>query len=430
MDQPSGVRYFVLGVTTWSAVMLYLDRVCISFTERYIREELCLSKNEMSWILGGFFLAYALGQVPSGWLADRFGARIMLTIYMVLWSLFTGLTGLANGFLAVFACRMMFGVAQAGGYPTSAGLLTRWMPFSRRGAASSVVALGGRVGGTVAQILTGYLIVFGWRCVMQIYCVAGLAVALLYWLITRDRPSEHPLCNPAELALLECDQGTQSPQRTERIAPLPLRSMLASTTLWLSCLSQFMTNLAWVFLITWLPRYFEEVHRVEPTLRGWLAGTPIFVGWFGMLSGGWLTDRLVSVVGLRWGRGLPMALSRFVAMAAFLVCLTHPSPWVATAALSLVAFSTDLGIGAVWAFLQDVGGRHVGSVLGWTNMWGNFGAAVSPWILNRMVEKSASWDAAFVTCAAAFFVSGVAAFGVDATRSIGVTDHRPPVGRR
>jgi nitrate/nitrite transporter NarK len=179
-----------------------------------------------------------------------------------------------------------------------------------------------------------------------------------------------------------------------------------------------MTNVAWVFLATWLPRYLDEVHEVEPTVRGWMAGTPIIIGWFGMLLGGWLTDRLVRVFGLRWGRGLPMSVSRFVAMAAYLICLLQPSPWIATAAFALVAFATDIGIGATWAFLQDVGGRHVGSVLGWTNMWGNFGAALSPWLLNWMIGDSRNWDAAFLTCAGAFLLSGLAALGVDARQRV------------
>ena len=109
-----------------------------------------------------------------------------------------------------------------------------------------------------------------------------------------------------------------------------------------------------------------------------------------------------------------MGLSRLVAMAAYLVCLLPLSAWAATAAFAVVAFATDLGIGAAWAFKQDVGGRHVGSILGWGNMWGNFGAAVSPLLLNGMVESSHNWNAAFLTCAAAYFVAGVAALGIDA----------------
>jgi ACS family glucarate transporter-like MFS transporter len=410
------VRLLVVGVTTLSAVILYLDRYCISFAERYMTRELGLTDEEMSWILGSFFLAYAAAQVPSGWLADRFGPRRMLALYVAAWSLFTGLTSFATGFVTLLACRVAFGLAQAGAYPTSAGLLTRWMPFSHRGAASSVVACGGRIGGTIAQVLTGYLIVFGWQSVMQIYCVAGILVALLFWLIVRDRPREHSWCNLSEVRLI--DGARADLEKPTAVGSVPMRQILLSTTLWLSCLSQFMTNLAWVFLATWLPRYLEEVHGVEAKLRGWLAGAPIFVGWFGILSGGWLTDRLVPKIGLRWGRGLPMALSRFVAAAAYLTCLLNPSPWSATVAFALVAFATDIGIGATWAFLQDVGGRHVGSVLGWTNMWGNFGAALSPWLLNKIVQNTHTWDAVFFTCAVAFFASGAAALGVDATRRI------------
>ena len=419
--QPSAVRYLVVGVTTLSAVLLYLDRFCISFTESYIKKELHLDNGQMSLILGTFFLAYGLGQVPSGRLADRFGARMMLTTYILLWSLFTGLTGLANSFLAILLCRFVFGVAQAGGYPTSAGLLTRWMPFSRRGAASSVVALGGRMGGTIAQVLTGYLIVLGWRPVMLIYSAAGLVVAALFWIISRDHPSNHPACNAAEVALITGDRLSDAPATTGQIDAVPMEQMLRSVSLWLSCASQFMTNMAWVFLATLLPRYLEDVHKVAAPLRGWLAGTPIFIGWFGMLCGGWLTDRLVHAVGLKWGRRLPMALSRFAAMLAYLACLMPQSPWTVTAAFAMVAFSTDIGIGATWAFLQDVGGRHVGSVLGWTNMWGNFGAFLSPILLNWVV-KHYSWNAAFLTCAAAFLVSGVAALGIDATKPIDQAD--------
>jgi nitrate/nitrite transporter NarK len=84
----------------------------------------------------------------------------------------------------------------------------------------------------------------------------------------------------------------------------------------------------------------------------------------------------------------------------------------------MVAFATDLGVAAVWAFCQDVGGRHVGSVLGWGNMWGNLGAAISPPLLNQMIGKDGSWDLAFAVCAFSFLVSGIAALGIDATQPI------------
>ena len=82
-------------------------------------------------------------------------------------------------------------------------------------------------------------------------------------------------------------------------------------------------------------------------------------------------------------------------------CLLHPSPWLATLAFSVVAFSTDIGTSSVWAFNQDIGGRYTGSVLGWGNMWGNFGAAVSPLVLGRILGENGNWDGVFARIAAA-----------------------------
>lgn len=109
-----------------------------------------------------------------------------------------------------------------------------------------------------------------------------------------------------------------------------------------------------------------------------------------------------------------MGASRLVAMLAYLLCLFDPSPWMAVACLSLVAFGTDLGVGATWAYCQDVGGRNVGAVLGWGNMWGNFGAAIAPPLMVWIVGTSENWEAAFAACAAAFLISALAGLGIDA----------------
>jgi nitrate/nitrite transporter NarK len=515
------------------AVLLYLDRICLSISERYIKEDVGLSDNQVSFLLSAFFWTYALAQVPSGWLSDRFGGRRVLTAYIVLWSVFTGLLGVANSFLLLVVFRLGCGLSQAGAYPTSAALLSKWAPLRSRGLASGIVSTGGRLGGFLAPLLTAYLMVAfvpidtssrlapgdldigefsraltreegptaaldrrirsalpsdlasqqpdalvtaldevlvrddlassidvenlelspegrqlaaipagyrsaeqqhrlnrlileaaypkairkiygkGWRPVMLIYGMAGIVVAALFWLGVRDRPELHPSCNAAEVALIaEGRPVVSSPRAT--LDGIPLEPMLRNRSLWLSCVSQFMTNFGWVFIITWMPRYLEEVYSVPVKERGWMTSVPILVGMVGMLSGGPLTDRLTRALGLRWGRGLPLSLTRFVAMAAFLACLLVRSPWQATVALSIMAIGTDLGTPALWAFNQDIGGRHVASVLGWGNMWGNLGAAVSPLVLNWVKGPTARWDLCFLACAAAFFVAGIVSLGIDA----------------
>lgn len=412
--RPTRVRFVVVALATLSAIFLYLDRICLSFTERYITQDLGLSSTQASWLLSAFFWTYALAQVPSGWLGDRFGVRNVLAAYIVGWSLFTGLMGVAHSFAALLVFRFGCGLAQAGAYPTSASLLSKWVPFSGRAGASGVVATGGRIGGALAQGLTAYLLLTlgGWRPVMFVYGAAGVLVAFLFWLGVRNRPGLHPGCNAAEVALIE--HGRPAGSSTQgAVGGLPLRYLVRSRSLWLSSISQFGTNFGWVFVITWFPRFLLEVYQVPVLERGWMTSLPLLVSMAGMLAGGWVTDWLTKPLGLRWGRALPMGLTRFVCAAAFVACLGSDSAWGVTIALCVMTISTDLGVPAVWAFKQDVGGRHVGSVLGWGNMWGNLGAAVSPVVLNEMVELG-GWNACFLTCAAAFLLSGVAALGVDA----------------
>jgi len=210
---------------------------------------------------------------------------------------------------------------------------------------------------------------------MFVYGIAGVAVAGLFWFVFRNSPVEHPSCNRAEQALIS---GSRTPAAMSTAQPFPGREILRSRSLWLSSVSQFTTNAAWLFFVTSLPRYLMEVYQVPILERGLMVSIPALAGIVGMFLGGKLTDVLTRAVGLRWGRALPMGLTRFLAALAYLACLWIDTPWMATIAFALGFFSVDLGVSAVWAFMQDVGGKYVGAILGWGNMWGNVGAAVAP----------------------------------------------------
>lgn len=420
-----------------TAVALYLDRVCISevLKHKSVLEELGLSAAQTDFTLSAFFWSYALLQVPSGWLSDRFGARYVLAGYVLAWSLCTGLTGLATGFVGLAMLRMGIGVAQAGAYPTAGAILSRWMPFHERATASAVVAFGGRVGGAMAPYLTAVLIELcsGWRPVMLLYGLAGTLTAVAFWLVFRERPSDHPRCNEAERALVapparsagvagEVSPGTCAMGRTNATADRPrifgtLVRLAASHNMWLMCLLQFTTNVGWVFLITKLADYLNNVKKVPNVTGGLMVSVVLVVGMLGMLLGGPLADRAVRWWGLRWGRAIPLAGSRFLAAVGYVGLLYFEDPWAETACLALVALATDLGVPACWAYMQDVAGRLVGMILGWGNMWGNFGAAISPILIGAVLRRwdtNGDWSEAFWVMLAAFVVSGLAALGIDA----------------
>ncbi len=574
-EHPTRIRHVVVASASVMAVLLYLDRFCISFVEMYIQEDLRLTNTQTGWMLSAFFWTYALGQVPSGWLSDRFGSRLMLTLYVLTWSVFTGLSGAVSSFAALLVLRLGFGFGQAGAYPTASGMVSKWVPFSQRGTASGIIALGGRMGAFLALFVSGYLLVAltpwdtrttlipddimngpllchelhtsaeitkplddlrqrclaelsnggrsivdrygriysnaltvarkkmqsagknpdgavpkvsplapadlqilvddfntiiqarrffrlndieakgvsvekeaqrllkqstepddrqvqranrlvvealhrncvkklycaGWRFMMFVYASLGIFVAALIWRNCHTTPTEHPKCNLAEAALVS---GSKVMDPPKKVSGVPLRELLASRSMWCSCVSQWFTNIGWGFLMTWAPRYYTSVHNVSIEQRALLASIPPLLGWAGMLAGGALTDVAVRRFGLRWGRALPISLSRFVAMGAYIICLFDPSAAVCAVLFSTVAFATALGAAAAWAFTQDVGGRHVGSVLGWGNMWGNLGMAITPPLLIWVVGDAENWNNAFMVCAAAFFLSGVSAMGINA----------------
>jgi nitrate/nitrite transporter NarK len=255
-----------------------------------------------------------------------------------------------------------------------------------------------------------------WRSIVMIYGLLGVVIGIPFWLLFRNRPEEHPRCNEAEVALIRGPYAVK-PSHSRKLDAIPWSRIILSLSVWCCCLVQIFTNIGWTFIVTWMPRYLQEVHQVPLTERAVMTSLPMICGIVGNFLGGWLTDAVTHRFGLRLGRSLPVAFTRFLAAAAFAMCLFSNSAWGFTILMCVMAFSVDLGIASTWAFNQDIGGRYVATVLGWGNMWGNLAAGVSPMLLNYTIEK-VSWYATFVTCAGCFVAAGAIAFGINATISI------------
>ncbi len=434
--RPSAVRIFVAALLTLMACLLYLDRYAVGIASEAMRADLKMTQTQMSWFLSAFFWSYALSQVPAGWLSDQFGPRVMLTAYILGWSLFTGLMGITTTVALVLLLRFLFGAAQAGAYPVCSGMIRSWFPISQRGTASSIVAMGGRSGAVLAPILTAALMnafTGKWQLVLILYGLAGILVALAFAWVCRDSPDEHPQCNDAERSLISADTPVTSAKTTgAHRQAFPLIPVLSSLSLWGNSLTQFFTNIGWLFVVTWLPRYLGDVHQVPLQEQAVMTAIPTAAGMAGMLCGGWWTDVAARRFGLKWGRRLPIVATRIIAACGYGFCLfmglqfvpdpeTRWLPWSIIAGLSVATFSCDLGVPAMWAYSQDVGGKHTASIMGWANMYGNFGAAVAPLLYNVILGEKptlAQWNTLFGFCVAVFALSCVTALVIDATRPI------------
>lgn len=411
------VRYQIIAASTLAAVMLYLDRVCIAEIAKLdeFRDSLSMTETQIGSIMSAAYLTYALSQVPAGWLSDRFGARKMLPLYICVWSLCTFATGLATGFVMLLVFRLMFGIAQAGCYPTAGSLIRRWIEAPRRGTASSIVSFGGRIGGALAPLLTVWLLrgELSWRHVLFLYGALGFGVALYFWWVCRETPDEHPACDVDERQLIRGDRPANVSERAAEFPPI--WELLTSGSMWLMCILQYGLNTGWVFLVTWLPKYLKEVKHMDPTVGGMMSTIVLAAGVIGMLCGGPLTDFAARRLGPRWGRTLPMVVCYAIAVITYIACTRMESAVAFIVAASLIAFVTDLSVPSIWAFMQDVGGKNTAAFFGWGNMWGNLGAATTPLLVPIVLENWDSnhdWHEAFWLFSCGYLVAALCALAI------------------
>jgi sugar phosphate permease len=429
---PTRVRYLVVALCVGMSILLYLTRFALSPATDAILRELELTKEQFGRTYFVFFFAYALMQVPAGWLSDNFGARGTLALYVLGWSLATVCLGFANGLVAISIARLLLGVTQAGAYPAAASLLKRWIPATGRGRANSSVSMGGRAGGLIAFFFTPILmLVVGqwlgwetgrWRLVFVFYGSLGFLWAGLFWWLFRDSPSLHPWCNAAEANLIDASQANA--KRPSRLS-LPVEAMLRSPEVWLLCVFNCAVNVGWIFLVSWLPQYLIETYGDYVTehigdkviVAGMMTALTGLAGICGGLLGGTATDFLVHAYGLRWGRRLPAIGAGCVACCLYLLAPRLPNVWLFVGVMIAISFTIDFGLGASWASYQDIGGRNVASVLGVGNMCGNFGAATFAWLIGLLAEND-RWNTVFLISGAAMLVNATCWLFFDASRPV------------
>ena len=412
--RPTRVRYGVLGLTLALTAVAYLDRVCIATAAPVMKTDLGLSDAQMGYVFSAFTLAYALFEVPSGWLADRFGPRLMLTRIVVWWSALTAATGTVGGFGSLVAVRFLFGAGEAGTFPSLARAYARWLPSSERGRAFGLAVMAGALGGAATQPLVVVLLErIQWRLSFAVFGVVGFAWAVVWFWWFRDDPHHHDAVNVAELAHIGC------PPPIAHTA-VPWRHVVHSRTLLMVCLMYGGAIYGWYFYITWLPTYLLRARGFDLTQVGWLAALPLLSIAAGVLAGGWISDVLVRRWGGRAGRRTPGMVGLPLAAAAVLQALVTPNAMLSALLLGLAAGLAALAVAPAWAVCLDIGGHHAGVVTGTMNTFGNLGGALSPIVVGVSLQHWNSWNAPLVSVAVLYVLAAGCWLGIDPTAVIPV----------
>ena len=387
----TGRFFFVLGTFSLS-LLLYIDRTCISVAKDPIAKSLGLSDTQMGWVLSAFALGYALAQTPSGILADRFGARRVLAGVVAFWSILTALTGAAWNFISLIIARFIFGVGEAGAFPSMARAAFSWIPLSERGLVTGINFSGSRLGAAFAMPLMAWMLtVLGWRTTFFVLGGAGIVWAFVWYALFRDMPEDHP-----KLSQEEKDLIVQTRQKHSADAPaLNAGIMLSSGNMWSAMAQYFCSNFTFFFCLTWLFPYIKNHYSLGTLEASWLTSLPLIGGAFGNWFSGWLVDAV-------FRRGHWAASRRITAILGFalaaigLVGSLHMDTAVgAVLLLTIAVFGADMTLSPSWSFCVDIGGRNAGAVSGTMNMAGNIGAFITSLAFPYLSTWFGSTDAFF-----------------------------------
>ena len=392
--RPTHVRHRVLWLAVIVYLITYMDRVCISHAATEISKEYGFDKVTLGWIFSGFNLSYALFQIPGGWLGDRFGPRRMLAAIALWWSAFTAMTALALGKWSMYVVRFLFGMGEAGAFPTATRALSFWLPASERGFAQGVTHSGARLGAALTPPIAVILIaILGWRSVFYIFGLIGAMWAALWFWYYRDRPEQHASVNEAELAVIREDKKTK-PSSVR--AQVPWGQILRSGNLRLICAMYFCYNYSFWIYYSWYPTYLQEVRGFTFEQMGRWHMVPLIGATIGDTVGGWLSDHLARRTGnLRFARR-SVAIVGFALGAACIIPATLTEDRYASVAFTTGAlFFLELTVGVSWAVAMDVGPEYAGSVSGVMNMCGNLGGWLASIAIGYMV-KYLNWETPFL----------------------------------
>jgi MFS family permease len=409
----SRVRYRVLGLSFLMAFVMYMERGAIGATAPTIMREFHVDKISMGWAVSAFSWSYALFQVPGGWMADRFGPRIILAAAMAWWSVFTAATGFTFNASSLATTRFLFGMGEAAAYPTGSRALVRWLPARRRAFGQGFQHSGSRLGAAIAPALVVTLIAWsGWRLIFYIFGAVGIVWAMVWYAYYRDLPSEHAGINAQELAILGTASSSIPPGARRAV---PWRLILHSRDLWYMSTIYFCYGwVLWLYL-AWFPTYLREARHFTQLGTGW-ASVPLLAATVTNVVGGLLSDRLAHQWNdLRRGRLMVSICGFAIAGIALLPGVLAASAIAAMVCLTIALAGLELTVSVSWAICIDIGGDFSGSVSSVMNTWGNIGGAVSAVMVGYLATLF-GWTSPFLLASALCLFSALLASRIDPRR--------------
>jgi ACS family glucarate transporter-like MFS transporter len=405
-EHHSRKRFFLAFWLFILSAISFLDRTNISIAGLQISSEYGLGNQRLGWIFSAFLIGYAGFQVPAGWLASRFGPRLVITWGVVWWGVATALTtlippGISQAVLLLIGIRFALGAGEAVIYPAANQWVARWVPMQERGFVNGLIFAGvGAGSGLTPPLLVWFIAHHGWRSAFWFSAVIGVLAGAVWWWAARDTPEQDPTVSPSELATIRqgiVEDASVGAGKAARSA-ISWRAILRRRDLPALIISYFgFGYTAWIFF-SWFFLYMAQVRGFNLKDSALFSMLPFLSMTIGCLAGGVISDRLTKTYGLRVGR-CGLASVAFFFTAIFLVLGSRvQSPQLAGVILAGGAGALYVSQSSFWSVSADIAGRSSGVFSSMVNMGAQVGGAVTasltPWVAQRF-----GWTTSFAIAA-------------------------------
>lgn len=399
------VRYLILLMLFLVTTINYADRATISIAGSSMQKDLGIDAITLGYIFSAFGWAYVIGQIPGGWLLDRFGSKRVYAAGIFIWSMFTLLQGfvgmmpVAWAVVTLFVLRFMVGFAEAPSFPGNARIVAAWFPTAERGTASAIFNSAQYFATALFAPLMGWIVyTYGWEHVFVVMGVLGIIFAGV-WMKTIYNPKEHPRISAAEVeyianngGLVDMDQAKSSGgPKWNYIKQLLTNRMMLGVYL-----GQYCINAITYFFLTWFPVYLVQERGMTILKAGIIASLPAIMGFVGGVLGGVLSDWL-----LRRGHSLTLArklpiVCGLMLSTSMVLCNYVSAEWMVVGFMTLAFFGK--GLGALgWAVVSDTSPKQIAGLSGGLfNTFGNIASITTPIIIGYIISSTGSFKWALV----------------------------------
>jgi MFS family permease len=399
-----------IGVLLGVGVLInYFDRINLSVAAPQLKQEFGLTDGELGWLFSGFFWSYALLQIPTGMILDRFGVTPINRISTFFWSLMSAVTAFASGFGGILGARVLLGIAEAPGFPASSKATGYWFPRQERALATSIFDAAAKFSNVIGVPLVALAVVnFGWRWGFGITGALSFLYFVAFVIIYRD-PSKHPRLSPEERDYIREGGATpEGPAETGEVAMLG--HLLRNRKVWGLTIGFSAYGYSFYLFLTWLPNYLVETMHMSILKSAGFAAIPWICATIAdLVVGGWLIDHLIARGYAETPvRKTVLVLGMLLGLAVFGATFTSSPVWAVvwiSIALSGLAAAAPVG----WSIPSLIAPRGgTGTIGGIMNFFNNMMGVVAPVTTGYIVGATKSFTDAFLIAGIVLIVGIVA----------------------